>query len=74
MTGSQVELVEAARVNNRVAADTRTSLFQFTQKREVGIEKECFAVGVVDVLSLDEKGTAGQIRLLNAHKLQTGLK
>src|ERR1019366_10394733 len=57
MTCSQIELVEAARVNNRMAADTGSLLFKFTKKCEVGFEKKCLAVGVVDVLGLDEKST-----------------
>jgi len=57
-----------------VAADTGSLLLQFPKKCEIGIEKKCFTVGVVDVLGLDEKGTAGPIRLLHAHKIQTGLE
>src|SRR5271166_3318381 len=74
LTRSQVEFVEAARVNNRMAADTVSLLFQFTKKSEVGIKKKCLAVGIINVLGLDKKGTTGPVRLLDAQKIQAGLE
>src|ERR1700722_1315767 len=50
MPRSQIKLVEAARVNDRMAADAGSLLFHLAKKREIRVEKKCLAVGVIHVL------------------------
>ena len=71
MARAQLELIEASRVNDGVAAHGRAACFQLPKNFEVRREKECFAVGVIDILGLDEEGAAGLVRLLNASKVET---
>ena len=61
-------------MDDRMAADSRATRFQLPQSFEIGSEKETLAVGIVNILSLNEKSTVGLIRLLDTGKIETGDK
>ena len=70
MARAQLELIEASRMDDGMAAHGRAACFQLPENVEVRRQKESFAVGVVDVFSLDKEGTAGLVRFLNASEVE----
>ena len=57
-------------MDDGVAAHGRAACFQFPENIEVRREKERFAVGVVDVFSLNKESTVGLVGSLNAGKVE----
>src|SRR5580658_4596803 len=74
MTRPQFELVEASRMDDGMAANSRASRFQLSKSFEVGLEEKGLAVGVVHILGLNEKSAPCLIRLLDPRKVQSGSK